>query len=52
MLYSLMRPLPWLNAKNEKEMLRLKEEFLDKQLWQGKLADAFDKLFSYIFSLS
>lgn len=32
-------------------MLKLKQDFLDKKLWKGKLPDIFEQYVSYIFDL-
>ena len=43
--------LPWQNASNEKEILRLKEEFISKRQWDGILPTVFQLFVSYVFGL-
>jgi len=52
LIYSLVAKLPWAGTGvDEDEICRMKQEFLDNKVWQGKLPDVFEKYVSHVFNL-
>lgn len=50
LLFSIVSDLPWADSKSQVDILKLKEQFVYRQQWRGRIPKLYDCYLTYLFS--